>query len=93
MPPVISGVKKNGKKRKRAGHTRGQVVLCEDEGPDRIDFQSIFILVVAAHYCLHASPTVEDGTEASHAVLAVLMQPETLKVVLSTVCHEHYHDI
>ena len=89
MPPVITGVKpiKKTKKRKRSGHTRGQLFLVQAKGRKHIDFKSVFIIVVAAHYCLKAKPVVEDGTEASNAVLAVLLQPSTLKVVLSTVCY------
>lgn len=87
-PPVITGTKKKTKKRKRGvGHTRGQHVLSEARGANLIDYKSIFVLVVAAHYCLHARPVVEDGTDASHAVIAVLMEPATLKAVLSTVCN------
>ena len=93
------GVKKKrkSKKRKRSGHTRGQNVLCETTGENHIDFKSIYILVVAANYCLNATPVVDDGTDASHAVMAVIMEPPTLKAILSTVyslmrvCHACTH--
>ena len=89
-PPVETGVKTKSKKRKRAkGHTRGQIVLSKAAANNTIDYKSTFLLVVVAHYCMHAKPVVEDGTDASHAVLAVMLEPETTKVVLSTVCHVH----
>jgi len=87
VPPVVTGVKKKHKKRKRGrGHTRGQTLLSKADGDKRIDYRSTFLLIIASYYCLYSKPLVEDGTDAAHAVLAVLMEPKTLKVVLSTVC-------
>ena len=87
VPPVITGVKKRKRKRKHSakGHTRGQVALSHDT-TNSIDYQGTFLLILAAHYCLHAKPTVDDGTDAAHAVIAVMMEPKTKKALLSTVC-------
>ena len=99
VPPVVTGVRKKVKKKKtkgarlnRRGHTRGQIVLSQAHGSNLIDYRTIFQLVVAAYYVQVASPVVEDGTDASHAVLAVIMEPATFKAILSTVCHVEHHE-
>ena len=67
--------------------TRGQTRLVKCKGEDQLDFLSVFLLVVAAHYCFNAEPTVEEGTDAHAAVLAVFLEPETKKPLIASVCH------
>lgn len=86
-PPVVSGVltkKKKGKFSK--GHTRGQHVLVKAAGPHLSDYKTPFLVVMAVWYCHIAKPGVEEGTDAAHAVLAVMLEDGTCRALLSTVC-------
>ena len=66
--------------------TRGQLPLVRCEGNDLMDFRFMMAVVVAAYYCFHSRPPLEDGTDAANAVLAVLLEPQTIKSLVATVC-------
>jgi hypothetical protein len=94
LPPVVTGKKKKkGKQKKKklkvkcgSGHTRGQEELVPCEGAQHIDIHSTFTLVLHARYCTELKPPVEDGTDASFAVLNVLLDPLNRKRLISSVC-------
>lgn len=69
------------------GCTRGQLALVRAAGPHKRDYLTPFLVVMAVWYCHVARPAVEDGTDAAHAVLAVMLEPSMRKAMLSTVVY------
>lgn len=68
------------------GATRGQNVLVEllpPEGP--MDLWSPFVLVVAAAYCHYIDPPVDDGTDASYAVVGFFQEKRVKTKLLAHV--------
>jgi hypothetical protein len=62
------------------GQTRGQMRLVPCQPPNDIDWQSVFVCVVAAEYCKQLK--VPDGTMATTAVLMFLRQRRVLSKIL-----------
>ena len=83
IPAVVTG-KKSPKKRRKRGHTKGQVTLVEEKNPNkRIDLRLVCLLVVYAQYCKKLR--LEDGTNACKAVLLHLHKEEPFKRILASV--------
>ena len=85
IPPVVTG-KRSPKKRRKRGHTKGQVTLVEERNPNkRIDLRLVCLLVVYAQYCKKLPTPLEDGTNACKAVLLHLHEEEVFKRILASV--------
>ena len=74
--------KRNPTKNGGNGHTRGQVVLTKTKNP--IDLYTIFIYVLRSYYCFNLDPPVDDGTDASDAVMHYMLMPVVSKRLLSS---------
>ena len=88
LAPVVNGVPQTKKKKKNNllyGHTRGQQILVPATGAAVLDFYSSFSLVIHAKYCQELIPPVEDGTDASLAVLYVIRTDLVKKRLLSSI--------
>ena len=90
IPAVVTG-RKSPKKRRKKGHTRGQVVLIQEKNPSkRIDLRMVCLIVVWAEYCKALPTPLEDGTNAVNAVLLHLLQDEVFKRILASVRAYYY---
>ena len=84
MLPKATKRKKKKKRKERggSGHTRGQAPLVRMNNP--VDLFSVFICGLRAHYCEHLDPPVDDGTDASDAVLHYMLTPHVTKRLLAS---------
>ena len=76
------------------GATRGQQKLIEllpPVGPQR--FWEVFVFVVSAAYCEYLDPPIDDGTDASYAVLGLFQEKEVKAKLLAQVRASHIHHV
>ena len=70
-------------KKKPRGQTRGQMVLVPVQPPNDCDLRSVFVLVLAAIYCIELN--LVDGTLATSAVLGYFNTTTVLNRILGNV--------